>query len=111
MRTWILLVIMGICDRWSIGPLGLHFDPPGLYCDRPRLYFEPLKLISFDFNADPDPAFHSNADPDLCPASKYNADPDPQPFSVLYVGPHLEIYVGADPFTLKPVPENVKIGS
>ncbi len=56
----------------------------------PRLYFEPLKLLSFDFNADPDPDFHSNADPDLCPASKYNADPDPQPCSVLYVGPHLE---------------------
>ncbi len=25
----------------------------------------PLKLLYFDFNADPDPAFHSNADPEL----------------------------------------------
>jgi hypothetical protein len=34
----------------------------------------PLKLLNFNFNADPDlaPAFHSNADPD--PASKNNAD-------------------------------------
>ncbi len=30
----------------------------------PRLYFEPLKLMNFDFNADLDQAFHSNADPD-----------------------------------------------
>jgi hypothetical protein len=33
---------------------------PTLYCKRPRLHF--------DFNADPDPAVHSNADPDLDPA-------------------------------------------
>jgi hypothetical protein len=26
----------------------------------PRLYFEPLKLLNFDFNADSDPVFHSN---------------------------------------------------
>jgi hypothetical protein len=39
--------------------------------------FEHLKLLNFDFNADPDPAFDSNVDPD--PASKNNADPDPQP--------------------------------
>jgi hypothetical protein len=44
----------------------------------PQLYFEPLKLLNFDFNADPDPDFHFNADPG--PASKNNADPDPQPW-------------------------------
>jgi hypothetical protein len=27
----------------------------------PWLRFEPLSLLNFDFNADPDPAFHSNA--------------------------------------------------
>ncbi len=43
----------------------------------PRLYVEPLKLMNFDFNADPDPAFHSSADPD--PASKTIADLDPDP--------------------------------
>ncbi len=45
----------------------------------PRLYFEPLKLLHFDFDAnpDPDPAVHSNADPD--PVSKNNANTDPQP--------------------------------
>ncbi len=29
----------------------------------PRLHFEPLYLLNFDFNADPDPVFHSNEDP------------------------------------------------
>jgi hypothetical protein len=43
----------------------------------PRLYFEPVMLQNFDFNADPYPDFHSNADPE--PAFKSNADPDPQP--------------------------------
>jgi hypothetical protein len=42
---------------------------------RPRLHFEPLKLLNFDFNADPDPALHSNADIGF---QKY-ADPDPHP--------------------------------
>ncbi len=40
-----------------------------------RLYFEPLKLLNFDFYADPDPAFHSSADPDQNLAAKNNADP------------------------------------
>jgi hypothetical protein len=30
----------------------------------PRLYFKPLKLLNFDFNADLDPAAKNNADPD-----------------------------------------------
>jgi hypothetical protein len=30
----------------------------------PLLHFELLKLLNFDFNADPDPAFQSTADPD-----------------------------------------------
>ncbi len=33
------------------------------------------KLLNFDFNADPDPDFHSNSDPD--PAPRNNADPQP----------------------------------
>ncbi len=40
----------------------------------PRLYFEPLKLLNFDINADPDPAIHCNVDPD--PAFNSNAEPD-----------------------------------
>jgi hypothetical protein len=32
------------------------------------LYFEPIKLLNFDFNADSDPAFRSNAEPDPDPA-------------------------------------------
>jgi hypothetical protein len=46
-------------------------------CELSRLHFEPLKLLNFDFNWDPDPAFYSNVD--LDPASQINADPDPQP--------------------------------
>jgi hypothetical protein len=34
--------------------------------------FRPLKLLNFDFNADPAPTFHPNVDPD--PVSKNNAD-------------------------------------
>jgi hypothetical protein len=74
--------MMGIC-----GPL--LYRPPGLGSililqasivsvhDPPRLCFEPLDLLNFDFNADPDPdpAFHSKADPDSDPTSKYNAEP------------------------------------
>ncbi len=32
--------------------------------DHPRHYFDPLKLLNFDINADPDPAIHCNVDPD-----------------------------------------------
>jgi hypothetical protein len=54
--------VMGTCDHWPINPPGLHL--------------EPLDPLNFDFNAYPDPDYHSNADPE--PASKNNADPDPQ---------------------------------
>jgi hypothetical protein len=51
-----------------------------LYFEPPRLHFEPLKLLNFDFNGDPRPAFRSNAkkvmDPD--PAPQNNADLHPQ---------------------------------
>jgi hypothetical protein len=46
-------------------------DPPGLH-------FKPLKLLNFDSNTDPKPAFHLNEDPD--PNVHSNADPDPQPW-------------------------------
>jgi hypothetical protein len=54
----LLLKVMGICEHWFIDPLGLHFEPADLHCQRPRpstLYFGPLKLLNFDFYADPDP--------------------------------------------------------
>jgi hypothetical protein len=38
----------------------------------PLLHFEHVKLLNFDFNADPNPA---NADPDKDLASKVCADP------------------------------------
>jgi hypothetical protein len=55
-------------NQRSMVPSRLYFEPPGLHCDCPGLYFEPLNLLSFDVNADPDPAFYSYADQD--PASK-----------------------------------------
>jgi hypothetical protein len=61
----------------------------------PRLHCEPLKLLSFDFNADPDPdpAFHSNTDPDA--ASKNNVDPT----RIRNDGHEMEL--GASTFTLQ----------
>jgi hypothetical protein len=65
------------------------FEPPGrpgLYCERPRLYFEPLQLLNFDFNADPDPSFHFEC------GSGYSfqkmrilGDPNSQPCFISYV--------------------------
>ncbi len=43
------------------------------------LFYKPLKLLNFYLYADPDPAFHSNADPAPDPAFQNNADPDLQP--------------------------------
>ena len=67
---------METCELCSLDPRA-----PDLHCERPRpstaLFCESLKLLNFDFNTDPDPVFHSNADP--ASASKNNADPDPQP--------------------------------
>jgi hypothetical protein len=68
---------MGIGDHWSINLPGLCFEPSGLHSERPRLYFQPLKLLNFAFNADPDPIFPFITDSD--PASKNNADSDLDP--------------------------------
>ncbi len=54
----------GICDQWSVDPVG-HFESP---CP----HFKPLKFLNFNLNGDPDPTFHSNVDPD--PVSQNNAD-------------------------------------
>jgi hypothetical protein len=52
-RILLLIKVMRIGSHWSAG--------------LPRLHFEPLKLMGFDFNAnpntDPGPAFHTNAGP------------------------------------------------
>jgi hypothetical protein len=71
-RIWILLIIIVTRKSATTGLQtirGSIFEPL-------RLYFELLKLLNFDFSADPDPAFRSNKDPD--PAFKNSADPDPQ---------------------------------
>jgi hypothetical protein len=41
------------------------------------LRVEPLQLLTFYFDAYPDPAFYCDTDPD--PANKNNADPNSQP--------------------------------
>jgi hypothetical protein len=52
-----------------------------------RLHFKPIELLNVVFNADPDPTFHSNADPDPANADPdpANADPDPQPCLVTLI--------------------------
>jgi hypothetical protein len=82
MLIQILLLIkeIRIYDHCPTDPPALHFEPLRLHFERPRpstAPFEPLKLLNFDFNADPDPAFNSNADPD--PAFKNDEDADLQP--------------------------------
>jgi hypothetical protein len=59
----------GIYEHWSVDLLA--------FTGSLRLYFvifnfEHLKLLNFDFNSDPDPTFHFNADPSLDPASITN---------------------------------------
>jgi hypothetical protein len=50
----------------NLRPMGYrdNLDLPGLHFQHPQPYFEPLKILNFDFSADPDPAFHFIADPD-----------------------------------------------
>ncbi len=70
-RILLLIKVMRICDHWPTHPLGFHCKPPRLHFELPRPFtalFWASKLLNFAFNADPDPAFHSYADPD--PLSK-----------------------------------------
>jgi hypothetical protein len=74
-RILLLINVMRICDHW-LTTLQAPFQPPHLHFERPR----PPRLIfslKSSFIADPDPVFHSYADP--VPASKNNAHLDPQP--------------------------------
>ncbi len=91
----ILLLIKGmwICEH-------CHTEPPHLpswastSTAPPRLHFEPVKLLNFDFNEDPDPAFHSKADPH--PASKDNADQCGSWSAIpLFTLLHLQLYTAA----------------
>ncbi len=56
-RTLLLITVIGICDHWSIDPPELHFEPLGSMVSvygPSRLCFKPLRLMSFDLNADLD---------------------------------------------------------
>jgi hypothetical protein len=79
-RIQLLFEMMGICDRWFLDLPGPHLSLQTSIVSvhgPPRLYFSPLKVLNFDFNADQNSAFHSNEDRD--PTSKKNVDPDLQP--------------------------------
>jgi len=59
------------------------FEPSRLHCGKlngpPWLHYEPRNLLSFDFNADLNPAFHSNADLHSDPDSRnMRIHPDPR---------------------------------
>jgi hypothetical protein len=75
-RSWILL-LMQTCDHCSLHTLqGFTLDLRASICERLRP--STIKLLNFDFNADPD--FHSieyNTVTD--PTSENNLDPDTQP--------------------------------
>jgi hypothetical protein len=60
MRVRILVKVMRTSDYWSV--LSLYASVVNIH-GPPWLRFEPLQLLDFDY-ADPEPAFHSNADPD-----------------------------------------------
>jgi hypothetical protein len=69
MRIQFLFKVMGICDHWCMGPARLQFSIISVHVP-PLLYFNPPKLFNFDFYADPDPDFHSDADLEKDTASK-----------------------------------------
>ncbi len=79
------------------------FEPPGLYCEHPRpsavLFWASKAFLNFDFNAYPNLAFNSNADPDPYPASKNIADLDPDQSFHFNADPDLDpaVYLNADP--------------
>jgi hypothetical protein len=79
-RILLIIKVMATCYHWSTDSiLSRHASN-----ERQWLQYEPLKLMKFDFNADQDPASHSNADPDPAshnadPVSQNNADLNPQP--------------------------------
>ncbi len=76
-RSLLLTKVMRICDHWVNRPstTPLWASTPPLWAST-ALHFEPLKILNFDINADPDPALQYNADLGTDPASKNNADPD-----------------------------------
>jgi hypothetical protein len=66
-RILLLIKLVRICDHWPTDPTGIHFAPPRLHLSvhgPSRLHFDALKLLNIEANADPDTAFHLNADPD-----------------------------------------------
>jgi hypothetical protein len=60
-RIQLLFKVMGIYENWSINPLGLHFVISSLQASIVSVHgplllnSEPLKLLTFDFNANLDP--------------------------------------------------------
>ncbi len=63
---------------WNLRPLVYRISRARFRVSRPPSFHGSIVSLSkvSDFNADPDPAYHSNADPD--PAFKNNANLDPE---------------------------------
>jgi hypothetical protein len=84
-RILLLIKVMEICDNWSINLLWLHLvrlqaSIVSATAHRGSIFelLKLLKLLKFDWHADPDSAFHSNADPTRIQLLWY---PDPLPWS------------------------------
>jgi hypothetical protein len=83
-RNLHLIKEMRIFNHWSTvqtlhgSILSLHSSIVSVHRP-PWLHFQPLMLLNCDFNAELDPAFHSNPDPDSDQASQNNEAPDQQP--------------------------------
>jgi hypothetical protein len=56
-RILLLIKVMQICNHWSLDPQGsilsIHASIVSVH-GSPRLHFEPLKLLNFDVNANPE---------------------------------------------------------
>ncbi len=65
----LLIKVLRISGHWSTDRSWLHFEPPQPHCVRPRPSMAPLKAykssLHFDFHAESNLSFHSNADPDF----------------------------------------------
>jgi hypothetical protein len=67
MQILLLIKVKRMCDLETLNGfiLNLHASIVSVTAHSPpRLHYETQRLLNFDINADPDPSFHFNADPD-----------------------------------------------
>ncbi len=68
-----ILLLVKVMKSATTGLQTLQGSSLSLQASIVSVDFEPLKPLNFDCNADPDPAFLSNGDPDPVPAFQNNA--------------------------------------